>query len=667
MRQTSQTDKTEDAMRTCLEHMRYRDCTDEDIAFLRSRIPSYNRSINIGDPSCRDVSVITAWNTHKDQINDMNAERFARERQVPLHTFYSIDKQGLGRGKVQQKSTARASDPTVKLTPAVQEALWRSPPYTSKHIPARLQLCVGMPVMIRNNEATELGITKGQEATVVGWTSREIPGFPGRSALEVLFVKLSNPKSNIKLPYLEENVVPLTRLSTAVRAILPNDAAINISRQQIPVLLNFAMTDYTSQGKTREVNVIDLYRSRNHQAMYTALSRGTSAASTVILRDFDETKLKGGASGYLRQEYRTIDTLDEITKARYERTIPPSVVQRLRASTILSYKSWLRKQQSEDSTMPTATSQKRQADDMPLSDMRPTKKAKLDQTVSPLGLDVNNSTPVNWKISWKWDSVDWSCAYDSFLSVLRHIWYKRDGSYIAQSSKQSWYMDLLFRGFAMVHSRDTTLDICRLDLRSRLWPLDAEAFPRGQTGTDLFSLVRLIIGASVHEDESVTHRLCLGCHSRTPGAIFEGIGPYTVMMSTLSREVSVGKYLKALENVAGRCTDCGGELLIENEYPMVMAVQLPNLPYQTLKRRLVVSTDVVLENCGYRIAGVVYWGAHHFAARLVTDDLQVFRYDGMDNDGMVSEESTNLRVSANRHSLSVMDDKVASLAVYIRV
>lgn len=121
------------------------------------------------------------------------------------------------------------------------------------------------------------------------------------------------------------------------------------------------MTDYASQGKTREVNVVDLLRSRNHQAMYTALSRGTSAASTIILRDFKESKLTGGISGYLRQEYRVIDTLDEITKGRFEGTLPPAVVQRLRASTILSYKAWQRMQAA---TKADIASRKRKAGDL---------------------------------------------------------------------------------------------------------------------------------------------------------------------------------------------------------------------------------------------------------------------------------------------------------------
>jgi hypothetical protein len=39
----------------------------------------------------------------------------------------------------------------------------------TEHIPGVLQLCIGTPVMLRNNDAAELCITKGLEGIVVGW------------------------------------------------------------------------------------------------------------------------------------------------------------------------------------------------------------------------------------------------------------------------------------------------------------------------------------------------------------------------------------------------------------------------------------------------------------------------------------------------------------------
>ncbi|TEB19408.1 hypothetical protein FA13DRAFT_1646947, partial [Coprinellus micaceus] len=301
----------DESLRTVLEHLRYKDCTPEDIQWLQTRIPSFNRNLNVADKKWRDVSVITAWNCHKDQINNMNAKRFAQDQGLPLTTFYSVDKQNAPhrlstpkRGPKIRRAPKKAPPPDkpgIRLTSAVQKMLWRLSPHTSEHVAASLSLCVGMPVMIRNNEATELGVTKGQEAVVRGWTSYEIPRYPGHFALDVLFVELVKPAVPVKLPYLDKNVVPLTKIATSIKAVLPNDSPVTLTRHQVPVLLNFAMTDYCSQGKTRAVNVVDLKRSKNHQAVYVSLSRGTSADDTMILRDFSLGKITGGVSGYLRE------------------------------------------------------------------------------------------------------------------------------------------------------------------------------------------------------------------------------------------------------------------------------------------------------------------------------------------------------------------------------
>jgi hypothetical protein len=124
----------------------------------------------------------------------------------------------------------------IRLTSPVQQILWDSPPHTSDHIAGCISLCVDMPVMIRYNSATELCITKGQEARVKGWISREIAGHPGKHCLETLFVELITPPKAIKIPHLPVNVVPLTRLTSYVRAVLPNDQSMYLTSVSGPSL-----------------------------------------------------------------------------------------------------------------------------------------------------------------------------------------------------------------------------------------------------------------------------------------------------------------------------------------------------------------------------------------------------------------------------------------------
>ena len=88
------------------------------------------------------------------------------------------------------------------------------------------------------------------------------------------------------------------------------------------MLPNFAMTDYASQGKTRPFNVADLSQCRSHHGFYTSLSRSSTAAGTLILSSFHESKISGGASGALHQEFQELELLDDITKLHFNNKLP---------------------------------------------------------------------------------------------------------------------------------------------------------------------------------------------------------------------------------------------------------------------------------------------------------------------------------------------------------
>jgi hypothetical protein len=86
------------------------------------------------------------------------------------------------------------------------------------------------------------------------------------------------------------------------------------------------MTDYSSQGKTRPYNVVNLNDNCSHQSYYTVLSRSATAAGTLITQSFYTEKITGGVSGALRQEFRELELLDEITGLRYKGKLSASVV-----------------------------------------------------------------------------------------------------------------------------------------------------------------------------------------------------------------------------------------------------------------------------------------------------------------------------------------------------
>jgi hypothetical protein len=168
-----------------------------------------------------------------------------------------------------------------------------------------LFLAVEMPVMIRCNIATELCITKGQEALVYGWQATT--GSNGQQVLETLFVKLVNPPSSVHFDGLPENVIPITPTSTIVVCSLPDDTKVCITQHHVEVLPKFSMTDHASQGMTCPINVADLQYCQSHQPYYTTLSRSASAARALILQSFHPHMVTGRVSNALHQEFRELE------------------------------------------------------------------------------------------------------------------------------------------------------------------------------------------------------------------------------------------------------------------------------------------------------------------------------------------------------------------------
>lgn len=78
-----------------------------------------------------------------------------------------------GKGKRKPKAVDNI-DPlrtSNTIPPHIQEQLWDLPPGCTSHHAGRLHLCLGLPIMLRQNEATECGVTNGAEGIVVGWKS----------------------------------------------------------------------------------------------------------------------------------------------------------------------------------------------------------------------------------------------------------------------------------------------------------------------------------------------------------------------------------------------------------------------------------------------------------------------------------------------------------------
>ena len=697
MRQKNQSND-DAALRQALTNMRYKSCTPDDIAFLRTRISSsLPDHPAVTQVKFRNVSIITALNVHKDEINRLGSIRYAKETSQELVDFFSEDSVGTGtdeKGNKQRQQKSKNNCATT-LTSQLQEILWHQPPSSNdKCIPGKLSLCIGMPVIIRSNSATELCITRGQEAVIHAWQTSS--GTKGQKMLDTLFVELQNPPKAIQFDGLPLNVVPLTRSSVHIKVSLPNDDYIYISRSQVEVLPNFAMTDYSSQGKTRPYNPVDLNNCRTHQSYYTAISRSASAAGTCILQGFDSRMITGGASGALRQEFRELEILDIITFMTYESKLPLNVFGDQRQSLIFTFRQWkgehyvpphihhalrwgkkdpfpMNEIKESISTLGTHTDQiKNTRTTSSASDKKSKSTIKVltsvvTSTLSKIkrkldmreDLDCRTSVPqakrvkschkgvsINTTVNLALMPVGtiWSensCAYDAIIVILHSIWYEhREIISERLNHLHNEYLSHLLLEFTKHNNGNTSLEAIRDDLRHKLCQDKPNQFTWGEyVGVDcvfhnLLQSQDPLISSYRHCSNNLRHR-----PQRRPIQI------HNCQISAMPGSTGSTQHCMAhfQTQSAASCPTCGHNLARTYRYqaiPPLLALEVTSAP--AINPELVVQIRIKGVDCQYNLRGIIYFGAGHYVSRFVSTDHHVWYHDGIEtgrnmiNDGMLN-------------------------------
>lgn len=688
MRMTEQTSEDQ-KFRTALENMRYRSCTTQDIAFLRTRMNGTGPGQpNVCHPDFRNVPIITARNIHKDEINRLGALRFASETGQVLTDFYSDDSPA-------RSFNGKDAIGVSTIPMALQEELWNQyHSCTDKHIAGKLSLCKGMPVMIRHNAATELCITKGQEGTIYGWQSST--GQHGQRVLETLFIELTNPPNPVQFEGLPPNVIPMPRASNSITCMLPDDTRIAISRLQVEVLLNFSLTDYASQGKTRPYNVVDLFKTSSHQGYYTALSRSATAAGTLILQGFDSRLITGGASGALRQEFRDMELLDEITLLRYEGKLHESVVGSTRISLIQAFRDWkglnyvpkiVHKaiRWNSDDPMLEAT-----IDELPWriipSDKKNTRKEveknaeaalpshgsqdlkrKTQSDPEPSGKKRrtvrNINQPFGEDRTYIPEGLIWSnnsCAYDAALTVFYTIWKSDPTKWSAEfTSLNPGTLKKVAKGFEKVQQLQCSLEDSRDVIRRSLAADRQRDFRWGSYVSCSLFLGRLMETAV---PVRLYSNICDAQHETRQSRVKTALLAATnVARNYRSIKEWMENYEELWRDQHVVCRECGGP--ISHTRKFTRAPKILGFDFEGAMQFEVnpcITIQVEDRRCKYDLRGIIYFGDSHYASRVVVNQNQVWFHDGISTgrnmiyDGLLTP---NLDLSTCR-------GKTAQIAIY---
>jgi len=246
------------------------------------------------------------------------------------------------------------------------------------------------------------------------------------------------------------------------------------------------MTDYSSQRRTRPNNVADPSGYPTHHSYYTALSRSSSAGGTILLSPVDPIKITGGISEWLRQEFRELELLDDITTSCYEGVLPAFIschrrevllnqFLQLKGSLYMPPKvhksiAW----SGSDLLSQLSTVDNIVLDNyMDASGIAPegTKKGSKKRKRGPMLVPetsgkkqqtIGNNSVTEGPIGLRWDAKTASCAYDAFFTVLHHIWTECvDETYMMLSQYNNFWNDLR-RDFVQCQQRAEDLMRCRM-------------------------------------------------------------------------------------------------------------------------------------------------------------------------------------------------------------
>ncbi len=214
----------------------------------------------------------------------------------------------------------------------------------TEHLPSLLPLIPGMPVILTQNIAIELGLINGTNgifrqlvyqgdsvSTDVLWQA-----FPNNTQYvrQPLYALIEIPKSKIEcdLEELPTKLVPIPLVEQTFRVditdILPKDkksesnhkTVLSIKRRALPLVPAYCITTHKSQGQTLDKVVIDLKlpnETDDIAAVYVPLSRVKRLVDLIILRHFDYKVLLMKPSKSQLAEMERLDKLYVETQTRF--------------------------------------------------------------------------------------------------------------------------------------------------------------------------------------------------------------------------------------------------------------------------------------------------------------------------------------------------------------
>jgi ATP-dependent exoDNAse (exonuclease V) alpha subunit len=229
----------------------------------------------------------------------------------------------------------------------LREAILQLPDNKTEHLPGYLPLVPGMPVLLTENIATELGLSNGTKgifrqlvydnsASTVGFNDTIFPentkvitqpkyalvDFPNckvDSAFATLKPKLIPiPASEQTFSFDLDELLPRA-ISKAAKAT-KRSTKITVKRKALPLVPAYSITTHKSQGQTLSKIIVDLVMPPGPMelaSIYVPLSRVKRLEDLIILRPFEFEALHVKPSKAQLEELNRLELIVKKTREHY--------------------------------------------------------------------------------------------------------------------------------------------------------------------------------------------------------------------------------------------------------------------------------------------------------------------------------------------------------------
>lgn len=250
----------------------------------------------------------------------------------------------------------------------------------------------------------------------------------------------------------------------------------------------------------------------------------------MLLHPVEPHKITGGCSGELRQEYRELELLDEITRLRFEGLLPDSVSGHKRTLLIRSFQEYKGVGYVPRHVHPSIRWTDKEGPHIiaeeefyewriVTKDKRKGKKSVQETTYVTAkgtaayadGNCVGSTDEERLPVVVPWDTVDYSCAYDCMLVILYEMWAQNSKKWKTIFVKRNDKLALLAKVFHDVSVGRSSMETVRYRLRKTLHDEQPTIFRWGPIPLEIHHLVSALLTYNARIEPSCT---CIATCSR---------------------------------------------------------------------------------------------------------------------------------------------------------